>query len=246
MLTALAIAAALSSPAGAAICCTATGGDPLALQDCEGLATLTGVAAAAQPGRQTLTPSLTVMGRVSPGLVLGLRAPVIVEHRADVSAGTSWGMGHLYPWARLERRFSPDAVGAWTLAAGSVGPDSELGAGSIRLETGPSVAWSGRDRVVAVRGLVKAPVLGRGESEGLAEVAAGRGVGRMQLGARGLLTAAGFEQQLQRVDLMAGPAVWLRAGDQGRVALSVTAGPRLGDPDARWTAGLSAAWLAPL
>jgi len=243
VLTLLTTAALLTPPAAAAICCTATGGDPLALQDCEGLATLSGVAVSAEPGKQTLTPSLTVMGRASRSLVLGLRAPLLFEHSGG---GLDWGVGHLYPWARLERRFGVDAVGAWTLAVGSVGPDAALGAGSLRVETGPSVAWSARDRVVAARGLVKAPVVGRGELEGRLEVAAGRGLGRAQLGVRGEVIGVGLDEALQRVDLMVGPAAWLRAGEQGRVALSLAAGPRLVSADGGWVAGLSAAWLAPL
>jgi len=241
MLTAL-LTLLLPTVNAAGICCTATGGDPLALRDCEGLALITGAEIAADADTATLTPNFGVMGRANPWLVLGLRVPVIVEAS---DAELDWGVGHLYPWARFDKRLNANTIGAWFMAAGSVGPDSQISPGAVRIETGPSIAWADGDRLYAARVIAKAPIVGTGESEARLELAAGRTVGRTQLGLRGSASAAGVDA-VQTMQLTAGPAAWLTAGPQGRVALSLTAGPRMVEDITGWTAGLSAAWLAPL
>jgi hypothetical protein len=232
---------ALSGPAHAAICCTATGGDPLTLRDCEGLALVTGVESDVSREEGSLTASLGVMGRTSERLVLGLRLPLLLE--AD-PGGLDWGVGHAYPWARVEQRLSPDMVAGWFTALGSVGPDADLGPGSLRLEAGPSLTRADGRTLVAARAIGKLPVLGRGETEARLQLAAARGE-RVQWGLRSELYAAALERDLYRAGASLGPAAWSRVGDNGRLALSASAGARLSAHRRDPTLALSAAWLTP-
>lgn len=214
------LALLLATTAHAATCCTVTGVDPLSLGETERVAV---VASTAVQGTTTDLESSTSLGflwRPTRWGVVGLRIPVILtlDH-----TGLAYGLGHPYAWLRLETRPTATWLGTWTVGLGSVGPEQETGPGSLRLETGPSVGWSGGGDFVIGQALVKVPVVGDGTLDVDADLVVARAVPGAQVGGRLSLDTASW-QGLLSGSVSVGPSVWLERPGR-RVALWATVSP---------------------
>ena len=248
-------------------CCTVAGVEPIALQPCERLgfvvSSATGVETGGWDYDGTWAPpggdggfvsSLSggFVGRPARWLVLGFRVPMnVAVDRLDGYETASWGLGHVYPWARLEAPVGPSSRLGWNFGIASLGPTTGYGLGSRSLETGPSLMSFGGPGLVTGQLTVGAPFVGLAPYELRAEGAAGLTRGAVTIGAsadgRWGLTSLGPDGALVS-EVRVGPTVWWVRPAADRWELSLLAAPPVrgfGSHGAS-TLSLEVAWLAPL